>query len=444
MLKRNSCLFSELDSHEIEPELRNLKFLFGIYTFFIISDYIMPQYFGIRIGYDITCTRFANILIVIYFLFSPHLLTHFFQTIYRCYFFIPMMMFMFVTGYTMVLRTDIKAFMQPFFEFLSLCMLVYGIRYVVGYKRAIKWSIGCAYFLSCYGIIEFMYGESIFHKFLATMPNIVENSYRSGKFRIMGPCGHALGYGLLLLLLFAIACIDTEKIEVFLFRRPILLLLILTNVFLTGSRSTLGIVFLEAVLIFLISSVKNKKLSLFYLLAIGVFFLVFMLAVYKTALGKYIMMQLASVIDTVFDTNYAAHFGADTTTLENSEQYRKLLPKIFLLDWLNPLVGRGNYSSFGVYIDGMSIHSVDNFYVSEYIKYAYPGLISYILFIIVNLYVMLKNALEKKSAVAKVCFIACVCYFINLWWVDALQTLKYVYIILGIFYAYFLMERDVQ
>ena len=65
MLKRNSCLFSELDSHEIEPELRNLKFLFGIYTFFIISDYIMPQYFGIRIGYDITCTRFANILIVI-------------------------------------------------------------------------------------------------------------------------------------------------------------------------------------------------------------------------------------------------------------------------------------------------------------------------------------------------------------------------------------------
>ena len=39
---------------ENEPELRSLKLLFGIYTFFFISSIVMPQYFGVNIGYDIT------------------------------------------------------------------------------------------------------------------------------------------------------------------------------------------------------------------------------------------------------------------------------------------------------------------------------------------------------------------------------------------------------
>jgi hypothetical protein len=96
----------------------------------------------------------------------------------------------------------------------SLFMMIYGIRYVVGYKKAIKWVLGCAYFLGFYGLVEFVYGRSLFLQFLRTMPTAVHNSYRSGHYRIMGPCGHSLGYGLVLLLFLAIACVDIEKKEI--------------------------------------------------------------------------------------------------------------------------------------------------------------------------------------------------------------------------------------
>ena len=62
---------------EIKPELSNLKLLYAIYAFLIIAAIIMPQYFGIHIGVDITCTRFANIMIICYMIFNPKILSHF-------------------------------------------------------------------------------------------------------------------------------------------------------------------------------------------------------------------------------------------------------------------------------------------------------------------------------------------------------------------------------
>ena len=197
----------------------------------------MPQYFGIHIGYDLTCTRLADLLIVLYMFLNRKILTHFGDMVIHHIFIIPFAIYLFVSIYTMVCRVDINAFFLVFLEILTFYILVYGIRYIVGWKRAIKLSIGCAYFLGIYGLIEFFCGQSIFLKFFSTVPNSVANSYRSGFYRIMGPCGHALGYGLLLLLFIALACMDIEKDEVYLFKRPFLIGLLYVNVFLTGSRN---------------------------------------------------------------------------------------------------------------------------------------------------------------------------------------------------------------
>ena len=52
-------------------------------------------------------------------------------------------------------------------------------------------------------------------------------------------------------------------------------------------------------------------------------------------------------------------------------------------------------------------------------------------------------AIKKyKSPVFKMTFVGTVCYFINLWWLDALQTLKYEYIIIAIFYALYMYYED--
>lgn len=429
---------------ENEPELKNLKLLFGIYSFFFISSIVMPQYFGLDVGYDITCARFSNILFVLYMIFSPKIMRHFIQTTLRCEIVYPLCLYLFVAGYTMVLRADVNAFFLVFLEILSLFMMIYGIRYVIGYHRAIKWVIGCSYFLGIYGLVEFVYGKSIFLQFLATVPTAVSNEYRSGQYRIMGPCGHSLGYGLVLLLLIAIACIDLERNEFYLFKRPILLGLLFVNVFLTGSRSTLGIAVLEMFLILVLSNYRNLKKSLFYLIFAIVGFTFIVLLIYKTELGQYVMGQIASVIDQVFDTDFASRFGVEVERLEASSAYREVLPKIFTLDWLNPIVGRGRNFS-GAEIDGVFIKSVDSYYVVQYIKYAYPGLITYILFMIVMAKVLICNLLSKEnkvSVVTKAVFIGSVLYFMNLWWVDALQTLKYVYILIAIFYAVYLGNKE--
>ena len=90
------------------------------------------------------------------------------------------------------------------------------------------------------------------------------------------------------------------------------------------------------------------------------------------------------------------------------------------------------------------IHSIDNYYVSQYIKYAYPGLFSYCAFILSTATIMIKAIIKYKSATLKIVFIGFVCYFVNLWWVDALQTLKFVYAFIAIFFAVLLYYKDIE
>ena len=242
-----------------KPELHNLRLLFGLNMFLLIALFIMPQYFGIHIGWDITCTRFANILLAFYSLLQYRVFNLFTNTFLKCSVTIPLVIYLFIAIYTMVFRVDINAFMLVFLEILTMYMLIFAIRYVIGIKLSIKVIIACAYFLSIYGFVEFAAGQSLFLRFLRTVPSAVTNCYRSGFYRIMGPCGHPLGYGLLLILFVAIACLDYEKDEIYLYKRPILLFMLIANTFLTGSRSSQGIVVLEVILILLFSNRTNRK-----------------------------------------------------------------------------------------------------------------------------------------------------------------------------------------
>ena len=153
-------------------------------------------------------------------------------------------------------------------------------------------------------------------------------------------------------------------------------------------------------------------------------------------------MQLASLIDQFFGTEYAAYFGAEVTRLDDSEEYRKMLPLIFTLDWLNPLVGRGVSRSFGAEINGFYIISIDNFFEFQYIISSYVGVIWFVLIFVCTVTGMIVAIKKYKSPVFKMTFVGTVCYFINLWWLDALQTLKYEYIIIAIFYALYMYYED--
>ena len=94
-----------------------------------------------------------------------------------------------------------------------------------------------------------------------------------------------------------------------------------------------------------------------------------------TSFIQSLLRTFFSAIDEVLNTNYAVKYGADATTLYNSSYYRELLWKHTILgDWLNPLLGRGGNYKFGMYVEGYRIQSIDNFYVGQYITYAWPGM----------------------------------------------------------------------
>lgn len=432
-----------------KPELRNLRLLLGLNLFLLIALFVMPQYFGIHIGWDITCTRLANILISVYALINYRVFNHFVKVFLHCSVTIPLMLYLMVSFYTMIFRVDVNAFMMVFLEILTFYMLIFAIRYVIGIKRAIKIIIGCAYFLSIYGFVEFVAGQSLYLKFLKTVPTGVVNMIRSGYYRIMGPCGHALGYGLLLILFIAIACLDYEKDEIYLYKRPVLLVMLIGNVFLTGSRSSTAIMIIEILVIIILSKNEQRKKAIMY--SVGIIFAaaLFLVIFHNTKIGKYMLLQITVLIDGVFGTQLSIQFGAETSRLEGSENYRDFLPYVFTLDWLNPLVGRGVKRSFAATIfnsagESANIQSIDNYYVSQYIKYAYPGLIMYVVFIFTSLVSMIKGAIRYKSDTIKVLIVGFVCYFVNLWWVDALQTLKFIYAFLAIFFAIMLYQKDLN
>jgi hypothetical protein len=249
----------------------------------------------------------------------------------------------------------------------------------------------------------------------------------------MGPLVHSLGYGLMLITMIPVICYDTKKEEINILCHKLLFILTAVNIFLTGSRSTLSVFLVEVIVLALFSTKRNIK----KLILIGSVFLVVFVSILvifqNSSLVRNILLQITSVTDELFGTTYSIKYGANLDALSSSSNYRDQLKYIFQVDCLNPLVGLGRKRSFSCEINGSYIHSVDSFYIAEFIRYAYPGMISFILFLLYFLMRMIKIIIQKKSHISKMLFAGSICYCINLLWVDSLQTLKYLYILFAIF-----------
>ena len=425
-------------------ELRNAKLMYILMSALLIGDWVMPQYFGIHIGFDFTTTRTLNMLILAYFLFNRKAGNHFLKSMLDVQLTPFLAAYMFVMVYTTVLRVNVNTFFLNFLDILTFYMVYYGIRYVIGVKKAIDWTVKFAAAISVYGIIEYALKFSPMAKFLLTLPSVAVSGFRSGQFRISGPCVHPIAYGMLLLLLLAVICIDYERDEIYLFKHPVVLILLLLNIFLTGSRGPLGIAALEVLLIIIFSKRINKKKTFIVLSALLIVAVIVEAAIYNTSLGQYIMMQITSVIDEVFGTTYSVKYGANLELLNMSSDYRDYLPRVFTVEWLNPLVGRGANAQVGFEFDGVYLQSIDNFYVALYIRYAYPGLITFIAIQIMSVIYMIRTSIKYHSSLCAATAIAIFAYSVSLYWADYLQTTKYMYIVLAIYCAFYSEKFQVK
>lgn len=403
---------------------------------FLFIYFLLPQYFGISLPvFDFTAQRIAIVFVFLILLEKSTRMRQFLSIVKKCTLLPLMGIYLFILLYTAVIRKHIGTFLYSLIEFVAFFMMIYFIKEVLGVSKSIRLLVCFSYLLCFLGLVEYVMGRSPF-SYLETISGLYTGAQiRSGSYRIMGPCNHALGYGLLLITIIPFACYNDNEEKLDMLAHGPLLLLIILNILLTGSRSTLAVCGLELLLFFLFSSKdKKKKTILVLLFAIIVLACITALTI-RTSFGRYIMLQITSVVDEILGTSYAVSFGADKTTLENSSAYRDLLLDIFKIDWLSPWIGKGSGYVFRWYYQGASIQSIDNFYIANYIRYGYPGMISYILIIVFTLYKMIRRAIKKKSDLCICVFIGALCYFVNLWWLDTLQTIKYAYILFAFYFA---------
>jgi hypothetical protein len=416
-------------------EPREKSIFYGCSVLYIFALYILPSYLGIQTPvFDLTALRIMMIVLGVLIFADHERAKDFLEMIKHEKISFVLFLYTFVLVYTMVLRADFNAFFNPFMELVQLYLLLYAIRYSVGVNKTIRILIGFIYLLVILGFVEAAIQVSPFLIFNTIHKATLYSGafIRSGSYRIMSNGGHSLGYGLLLITALPFAGIDLERNEYNIFRRPLLLAGTIGNIFLTGSRSTLGIMMVELAMMFILTDKKFLKFNIIFLVLFIIAFAVIVLCTQSTSFGRYVMLQITSLIDTVFGTNFSIKYGADLSGLLSSSSYRNLLWKVFGISWLNPILGRGKNATFTTMIDGEFIGSIDNFYVVEYISYAYPGLITFSIFFLIMLGLMIKSIFKTKSAVARMLFIGTVGYYVHLSIADALMTLKYVYILFAI------------
>ena len=401
---------------------------------YVFALYVLPQYFGIpNPVFDLTAVRIM-IIITMALIVSDYGRNCAFGDVLLKEKVGPVLLpYTIVLIYTMVLRADINAFLNPFIEIFEMFLLIYLIKDSLGEEGVINLLMVCIYTLVFLGFVEMAMRESPFFMLKTIKSFPVTRFVRDGHYRIMSSANHALGYGLMLVTMIPFAGYDVKTKEFNVFRRPILLLLLMVNVFQTGSRSTLGVAFAEILMMVAFSDLKYLKANLFYLAVTLVAFCMVLAATFKTSFGNYIMLQLTSLVDAVLGTSYSVNFGADALLLRQSAAYRDLLKEIFHVDWVNPLLGIGRKRAFTSLVNGRVVKSIDNFYIAEFVRYAYPGMYSYMFFLGYMLYGMARDIVKTRSGLIRMCFVGASMYCYNIKVVDSLQTLKYLYVLFAIY-----------
>ena len=211
MRQRTALYQSTTEYSPDKAELKGAGLLFLLMSLLLVADWVLPQYFGVHIMFDITSTRFMNLVLLAYFLLNPKAGNHFLRTIPEVEMTPYLALYMVVIVYTTVLRVNVNTFFLNFLDILTFYMVYYGIRYVIGVRRTIDWTVRIAWVLGIYGLVEYFLGFSPMIRYLMTVPNAAMYGSRSGQYRVMGPCVHSIGYGMLLLLLIAIICIMTYR-----------------------------------------------------------------------------------------------------------------------------------------------------------------------------------------------------------------------------------------
>lgn len=409
-----------------------LKFTFNNAVKIIMWAFFLLQgLFAFRIvGPNITIQRLFLVIVYLWIFFNLERQNDFWQSIKGKKYRAIISCYLFICTYTAVFRRDFNTIFGVFVDcFLMYLLFLYILSYVESPESVLNLICKIVSIACILGIIEYITGFNLFAQLTFTN-DVIPESLRDGILRIRVAYGHPLAYGMFLVLFFPFCCYDLKKSRIYLFNRPMTLMLVIVNILLTGSRSSIGIFGVELFLIAIITAKELKGRLLLTLIMIGIVGGFLLVAFLDNPFIQIAMRQIFYMIDELFDTQFAVDFGGDVS-ISNSSIARERLWKIFDYPGMNPVLGSGVTEKKFFYIDNWRVTSVDNFYVNQYIKFAYPGLIATICMFATYLWNCVRGFWVYHSSVFLLCLISGAAYMGNLIVVDELATIKYFFFLLA-------------
>ena len=447
ILARNKDRVTIPESEEEEPRKRYTGFqkLCFVYLFAVFA---LPQYFGIPLpGFALTAQRIMLICLFAAILTNQKRADAFFisNTGSMGGHILVVAPFIFVSLATAILRSDPKSFLNFFVDaFLPMLLMTYLAINVFTLDELLKFfkivlSIVC---ITCY------FDALILHKnpysFIHTIKSVGGGStWRASSYRVAAMATHPIGLGMYFIMLTPLMCIDADRRKVNIAKNWGVVLLVSGAMLLTGSRMPQATFALELLVLFVLTERPVKRVMVPYLLVFGTLaVLLVVLLRNESHVRRYVVLNLFQLIDSIFDTQLVLNeFGYwQWAYLSLSSDYRSLLPLMLFSDDYSPILGLGvsvtGYSGFAAFVEGKRVASIDNFYVMQYLQFAWPGLISIVttfLYIIVQCVV---GIFDRHGVVCKVLLISFLLYFINLWFADDLGTFKYAFSLVGLAHVY--------
>lgn len=415
---------------------------------YLFSVFVLPQYFGIPLpGFAFTAQRIMLVCLLVAIstnrkradAFSisntgpmgGHILTA--------------SLFVFVSLATAILRSSPKSFLNFFADaLLPMMLMTYLAANVFTLKELLKF-FKVALIVVC---ITCYLDALVLHKnpydFIHTIKSVEGGStWRADSYRVAAMTSHPIGLGMYFIMMAPLMCIDADKRVVNIAKNWGTLLLVCGGVLLTGSRMPQATFALELFILFLLTEKSVKRAMAPYVVVFGTLaVLSIILLRNESHIRRYVILNLYQVIDSVFGTELVLdEFGYWQWALTaSSTDYRSLLPRLFFSNDYDPLLGLGvsndRINNIDIVIEGRSIVSIDNFYVLQYLQFAWPGLITIVIMFAYMLIECTVGMLRKRSVVCRMLLVSFVLYFINLWFVADLGTFKYAFSLFGLAYVY--------
>ena len=402
---------------------------------FLVCVFAMPQYFGIgTASFALTAQRLTMLLMIAAIACNRDRRAEFAQSVAFEGISCAIVPLLFVMGFTAGYRDDLNSLLNTLIDaVIPFYLVMYIAKSVLGIPRTAKLLSRILLVVCLIACVDAALHWNPY-ELVHTIPSVAGGStWRASSYRTAAMCSHPIAFGLYLILMTPVACYDHERRSVNIVKHLPTVLIASLAILLSGSRMPQCLLIAELAFIYLFTD-REIRYGITPYLVIFFAFAVVLVYLFRDfgPVRRYVILNLCQLSDSLFGTNFTLeNFGYWQWVYTQSWDYRNLLPLLFFSPDYDPLIGLGvkasNFSNFAAIINGRRVESIDNYYVLQYLQFAWPGVFA----ILAVFYAVIARCVSGwRRSGSRLCLllgIGFLLYFVDLWFVADLGTFKYLF-----------------